>query len=120
METFDAWDVLVRAAHEHGERQAVLDLGNQQQPQQRSGERPRAGAHPSRSCTYRELYERCCTAAHFLAATQQVPTEQRRHRAPVQPGDRVAVMLQNSPAFLEMHFVAAGLRRYAEEQLTPD
>ena len=84
----DAWEVLRRVGSSPtaGSLLAVVDAGNPD------------GA--SRAYSYRQLWCRCASAAGFFAGTH----------APVQPGDRIAVLLENCPAYMEMHFVAAGLR----------
>ena len=85
---FDAWWMLQCAVTRHGDREAILDLGNNDGGQ-------------SRQLTYRDLHARCSVLARFLATQGD---------ASVRPGDRIAVMLENCPAFMEMHFAVAGLR----------
>ena len=85
----DAWQMLQRvgASRTTGGLPAVVDLGN-------------TVSGPSRSYSYRQLWCRCASAAGFFAHAH----------APVHPGDRIAGLFENCPAYMEMHFVAAALR----------
>ena len=90
----DAWEVLRRvggASSGSADAPAVVDLGNPD--------------GPSHAYSYSQLWRRCATAAAFFG-------DPARHGAggPVLPGDRIAALFENCPAFLEMHFAAAALR----------